>query len=245
MTELKSVLQDFGLTENEAQTYLILLRLGSATASEITQKSKIHRINVYDILERLQTKGLVSFVMIGKRKHYEAVNPQKLLDLEEERKKKIEEILPELSAQRTLGKAPQEATIFKDKKGIRNILDEIAASKEFDYFASGWGFYKYFPEYADIWAGKIEISKTKARCLISNKFRNQKIIEQVEFRYLPNEFIFPSTTIIWKDKIFIIMWGEQPMGVLIRSKAVYDSNKQFFELLWKIAKKLFAASRRK
>jgi len=129
MTDLKSVLQDFGLTENEAQIYLILLHLGSASASEITQKSKIHRINVYDILERLQGKGLVSYVIVGKRKNYEASDPQKILEIEEERKKKIEQILPELSSQRALNKATQEATIFKDRKGIKVILDEITKSK--------------------------------------------------------------------------------------------------------------------
>jgi len=95
MADTKEVLQKFGLTENEAQVYLILLRLGSATASEITQKSGIHRINVYDILERMQEKGLVSYVMIGKRKHYEAADPKRILEIEEERKKDIQSIIPD------------------------------------------------------------------------------------------------------------------------------------------------------
>jgi len=237
MPEIKQTLQDFGLTENEAEVYLILLKLGSSTASEILEKTSIHRINLYDILERLQEKGFVSFVMLGKRKAYEAVNPEKFLEIEREKQENVTKIMPELLEYRKLSKSPQDATIFKDKKGIRNILDEIAQCKEFDYFASGWGFYKYFPEYAEIWAGKLKRNKNKARCLISNKFKSQKIIEPVKYKYLPNEFVFPSTTIIWKDKIFIIMWSEQPMGILIRSKAVHDSYKQFFELLWKIAKK--------
>jgi HTH-type transcriptional regulator, sugar sensing transcriptional regulator len=235
--EIKKVLQDFGLTENEADIYLVLLKLGSATASEILEKTSVHRINLYDILERLQEKGFVSFVILGKRKAYEAINPEKFIEIEKEKQENLKKIMPELSSYQRLSKSPQEATIFKDKKGIRNILDEIANSKEFDYFASGWGFYKYFPEYADIWAGKIRRSKTKARCLMSNKFRSEKIIEQVEYKYLPNEFIFPSTTVLWKDKVFIIMWSEEPMGILIRSRAVSISYKQFFEMLWKIAKK--------
>lgn len=234
--EIKQVLQDFGLTENEAEVYLILLRLGSATASEILEKTSIHRINLYDLLERLQEKGLVSFVIMGKRKAYEALDPKKLLEIEQEKADNIKQILPDLIAQRE-NKISQDATIFKDKKGIKNILDEIAQSKQFDYFASGWGFYQYFPEYANIWAGKIKRSKTKARCLISNKFRGKKIVEPVEYKYLPNEFNFPSTTAIWKDKVFILMWSEEPMAILIRSKHVADSYKEFFGLLWKIAKK--------
>lgn len=239
MEDSKEVLRDFGLTENEVQIYLILLRLGSASASEITQKSKIHRINVYDILERLQEKGLVSYVMLGKRRHYEAVDPKKILELEEERKKKIEQILPELSAQRALGKAAQEATLFKDKRGIRTILEEITKSKTTVYlFASGWGFKENFPEYYGIWHARFKANKTKIRCLISGKFKkNLKVPEPLEYRYLPSEFVFPSTTIVYEDKVLIIMWSSQPVGVLIRGKEISDSYKHFFELLWKTAKK--------
>lgn len=236
--EVCEILKQVGLTENEANVYLIVLRAGSATASEILEKTSIHRINLYDILERLQEKGLVSYAMICKRKAYEAVSPKRILEIEEEKLNNIRKIMPELEAQKSLNKISTEATIFKDKAGIRKVLDEIATTKshEFCYFASGWGFYKFFPEYAEIWASKIKMNKTKARCLISNKLRGAKVIEPVDYKYLPNEFVFPSTTCIYEDKVFILMWSEQPMGILIRSKEVSDSYKQFFEMLWKIAR---------
>lgn len=236
---INKVLQDFGLTENEAKIYLILLKLGSANASEIIQKSKIHRINVYDILERLQEKGLVSYVIIGKRKHYEAANPKKILQIEEERKNKIKKIIPELTSQRALSKAPQEATIYKDKKGIRTILDEITKSKTTVYlFASGWGFKENFPEYYNIWHERFRVNKVKIKCLISKKFKkNLKIPKPLKYRFLPSEFVFPSTTIVYEDKIFIIMWSALPIGILIRGKEISSSYKHYFELLWKLAKR--------
>ena len=239
MLEAKKVLQEFGLTENEAQVYLILLRLGSATASEIVEKTSIHRINLYDILERLQEKGLVSFVILGKRKAYEAVEPKNILELEDERRKSILEILPQLEGERKLSKQKQEATIFKDKRGIKNIVDELTKVKEFDFFASGWGFAKAFgQEYSDIWHEKLKVNKVKVRCLLSKKFKETlKVPESLNYRWLPSEFVFPSTTLLFQDKIFIIMWGSEPIGILIRGKEVYDSYKQFFELLWKLAKK--------
>ncbi|MDP2946966.1 MAG: helix-turn-helix domain-containing protein [Nanoarchaeota archaeon] len=235
--EIKSTLQDFGLTENEAEIYLILLKLGSATASEITQKSKIHRINIYDILERLQEKGLVSYVIIGKRKSYEAVEPKKILEIEEERKRRIEEILPELSARRATGKENQEATIFKDKKGIKNILEEITKSKTDVYlFASGWGFEENFPDYSDVWHERFRINKVKIKCLISSKFKNLKIPGPLDYRFLPSEFVFPSTTCIYEDKVLIIMWSNEPIGILIRGKDISESYKKFFQMLWKVCK---------
>ena len=101
MTDSKSTLQEFGLTEKEASVYLMLIKSGSSTANEIASKTKVHRVNLYDILGRLQKKGLVSYVILGKRKHYEASEPKKILELEEERKQNA--INPTIVAVRPLG----------------------------------------------------------------------------------------------------------------------------------------------
>ena len=76
MINIIDSLKDMGLSENEAKTYLALLRMGPSNASGIVQKTNIHRINIYDILNRLQDKGLVSYVFNGKRKQYEASSPE-------------------------------------------------------------------------------------------------------------------------------------------------------------------------
>lgn len=239
MTNPKEILQDFGLTESETQVYLALLKLGSASASEISQKTNIHRINIYDILERLQEKGLVSYVIMGKRKHYEASNPKKILEIEEERKRKIKEIIPKLSAERVLAKEPQEATIFKDKKGIKTVLEDVPKSKTDVYlFASGWGFTQNFPDYSDVWHERFRLHKTKIKTLISSKFKKRlKVPKPLEYKYLPSEFVFPSTTVVYDDKVFMIMWSAHPLGILIRGKEISNSYKEFFNILWKSAKK--------
>lgn len=234
--EIKSVLMEFGLTDKEIDVYLALLRTGNCQASEIAQKTNIHRINVYDILERLQEKGLVGFAIEGKTKKYEAIDPKKILELEEERKEKIKSIIPELIKQREMANLPQEAVILKDKKGIQNILEEITKSKtEVLLFASGWGFKENFPNYAPIWHERFRINKVKIRCLLSSKFKDTEIPKPLVCKFLPSEFVFPSTTCIYEDKVLIIMWGASPIAVLVRGKEIFDSNREFFEMLWKIA----------
>jgi len=237
MTDSKSTLQEFGLTEKEASVYLMLIKSGSSTANEIASKTKVHRVNLYDILERLQKKGLVSYVILGKRKHYEASEPKKILELEEERKQKIHDLILELNSERVLEKSGQEATIYKDKKGIRAILEEIPKSETEVYlFASGWGFRENFPEYTDIWHAQFKANKTKIKCLISNKFKNIEIPKPLEYKYLPSEFVFPSTTIIYENNVLIIMWGIYPLAILIKGKEIAESYKEFFQILWKTVK---------
>lgn len=69
-----SNLKSIGLTENEIKIYLLLLKSGSITAYEISQKTGIYRAHVYDKLEQLIKKGLVTHVYKGAKK-YVSIQP--------------------------------------------------------------------------------------------------------------------------------------------------------------------------
>ncbi|MFH1211984.1 MAG: helix-turn-helix domain-containing protein, partial [Candidatus Woesearchaeota archaeon] len=63
-----AVLREIGLSKNECRVYLSLIKLGSGTVQEISKKSNVHRANVYDVLNKLMEKGLVSYIIKkGKR----------------------------------------------------------------------------------------------------------------------------------------------------------------------------------
>ena len=70
------VLQEMGLTENEARVYLFLLEHGQSNVSALVRTLPIHRVNLYDLLKRLIEKGLVSFVFEGRSKKYAATAPR-------------------------------------------------------------------------------------------------------------------------------------------------------------------------
>ena len=238
MLEIKSALEEFGLTENEAEIYLLLLKLGNANAAEISQRTQVHRINVYDILDRLQEKGLVSFSMLGKRKVYFSEDPNKLLILENERKQNIEQIMPQLIGMKELEKSLPEVTVYKDRTSIKYAIDDQTTSKTPIYlFASGWGLQSTYPEYWEIYHSKLERNKIKVYMLLSNKHRDIKLPKVYYPKYLPSEFVFPSTTTIYDDKVLIVMWGASPLAIMIKSKEAFESYKNYFLMLYKIAKK--------
>ena len=87
----KLALQEADLTGNEAKIYLALLELGSALAGEITKKSGINRTNVYDALDRLIEKGIVSYVITANRKYFEATNPERIISYLEEKENAIKD----------------------------------------------------------------------------------------------------------------------------------------------------------
>ena len=76
-----SVLDDLiniGLTCGEARVFLTLLKLGSAKVGQIVKDSHISYSKIYDVLDRLSSKGLVSHIIIGKVRYFNVVEPYRL-----------------------------------------------------------------------------------------------------------------------------------------------------------------------
>ena len=56
-------------------------------------------------------------------------------------------------------------------------------------------------------------------------------------KYLDEKNLIPSTIAIYEDKVLNIIWEKEPLAVLFTSEKISESYKNYFTLLWKIAKK--------
>jgi len=130
------VLQKLGLSLNEAKIYEALLGLKTAGVGEISSKAEVHRRNVYDTLSRLIEKGLV-FPVISKGENlYSPAEPDKLLQLIENKQDKLEKVLPMLNAKYSKREKTQEAYIYKGIEGMKNYMTDIL-KKGSDTYAIG------------------------------------------------------------------------------------------------------------
>lgn len=235
------ILEDSGLSQSEAKVYLALLELGSALAGQITQKAEINRTNVYDALERLIKKGLVTYVVTANRKVFEPIPPTRLLEILKEKQDQLTKSLPELNELFKTNKTKEEATLFKGKKGIKTVYELILKEKKpiFIYGAEG-RFADIFPAYQKEWNRLRAELKIPVKIIWSERVRRKKIKEQLKFihaRFLPKTYEFPSLVMFSGDLVFNIIWTEMPFAFMIRSPEAAKSNKNFFELLWGIARK--------
>src|SRR3989338_7565885 len=90
-------LESLGLTRNEALIYLFLLKKGETTTGAIIKETGIANSRVYENLNSLIIKGLVSYNVQKDGKHFRAEEPNKFIELEETRRKKIRELVPQLN----------------------------------------------------------------------------------------------------------------------------------------------------
>jgi len=243
MMTMREELKKLGLTENETKVYLALLELGNVNAGQIIKKTKLHRNIVYDNLDKLIEKGLVSFVVIKNIKYFEATSSNELKEYVEKQKKEaldkekiVTNILPKIDKLRISSERKQEATIFKGKKGLRTILEEITKTKELLVFGTGWGMRETLGTYYEQWHLKLRKNRVKAKILLPEN-KKGLFLKPFIAKYLPEKNIMPSTIAVYEDKVLNIIWGEEPIAILIISEKASKSYKNYFEMLWKIGKK--------
>lgn len=236
------ILEDIGLTTAEIKVYLSLLELGTSTAGPIIEKSGLQSSVVFITLNKLVEKGFISFIKEGQRKHYQASNPQNILVFIEEKKQKFEKILPELQSKVAKSKEKPEATLFRGKRGIKQLLLDFLETEKTGYYVMGSP--KNSLMLGEAWwvdfHKKRGFKKIKAKIIFNESLKSWspgKKYPLSELRYTRTGFEPLTETIISDNKIGIIIWTDKPTGILISNKDAYESYLKFFDIAWKVAKK--------
>jgi len=90
------LLEEIGLTKGEIKVYLTLLKIGETTTGKIIETAQISSGKIYEILDKLIKKGLVSYIVKEKTKYFTASNPNRILDYLKEKEQDLKEKETEL-----------------------------------------------------------------------------------------------------------------------------------------------------
>lgn len=235
------ILQNLGLSKNESKVYFALIELKSASVNEISREASVPRVNTYDILQSLRTKGLVGTITKTNKTLFEPANPEILKELLENKRKSLNETEKEISNLKLLfkqEKTAQDIKVFKEKLGIKTVLKDVLSSKkEILNFGSSGMFPKFYPEYFDIWESQRIKQKIKMRIVASKSIKNKVPKKKLQkISYIGMEFKNLSSTFIYDNKVAIFLWTKNPIAILIEDKNYSDSNRNYFEYLWKLTK---------
>jgi len=238
-------LEGIGLTKNESKVYLTLIELGSASATQLMRKTGFHRAVIYDLLERLIEKGLCGHVVKGRKKFFEATDPNKLKNILEEKQNELQKILPHL-LQLSQFNEHLAVKIYKGEEGVKTIFEDILneESKEWLSIGSAGETYKLLPYFLSSFHLRRIKLKIKARGLLLDTKDSRKRGEELskmsftELKYLPRDFVTPTVMNLFSNKValYSITKDKIPFIILIENNQIFNSFKEYFEWLWKISK---------
>jgi predicted transcriptional regulator len=228
-----SILEDLGLTGTQIKVYLALLELGECTAGPILKETGLQNSVLHLTLGKLVGKGFVSYISRGKRRYYRPADPKTILKFIDERKKRFEEILPDLlSRHKSVEK--EVAEVYEGYKGLRLMLYELISDSkkgdEYLYFSfytdnpddfdNVYNFYRYFEKEREkkgiITKGIVPLSRRE-----KFKGRNLRNIKFVDFPV-------PTNISIFRDKVVLTPWADRQVSFMIYSKQLADSFRKYF-----------------
>ncbi len=238
------ILEDIGLTNSEIKAYIALLKLGSSTAGAILETSKLQNSVLHRALNSLIEKGIITYILEGKNKVYQATDPENFIQFIEDKRKRFEQILPELRNIQLFAKQRSKAEIFKGKRGINKLYTNLLREGGTEYNTFGGGSQVTYDVMGETWwknlhAKRVDKNIPSRQVFDATLRRLAKELNRLpltEIRLLPKEFEQLQETVIIGDKVGIAIFTQNPYGILIQDKEVADGYRKQFEILWKSAR---------
>ena len=135
-------LKRLGFSQTESAIFSTLLKRGSSPVQKIVEETGFYKANVYDALERMCERGLISKVVENNKRMYQLQKPEFLTEFIRKEKLEIEEkekIIKEVVESINLSKQEQvseTASVLRGYTGIRQIYTEIV-EKRINYLVFG------------------------------------------------------------------------------------------------------------
>ena len=245
-----AILKKIGLSENEIKVYLFLLANGKSTAYDIGKKISIYRVHVYDKLEQLIRKGMVTHINIGPKKYFHATNPKKIMQYIEDKRKYMEfvetelsRLIPELESLEKIPKEDTSVEVFEGNEGLKYILKDIIQSRS-EVLLTGIDDKKYseaLPVFMKQYFRDLKRYKIHERIITQKKkgifVFDKNVAPTTNYRFLETMQFNPTNTFIYSNKIVIVIWGTPVTAIMVKNKGVANTYRNHFEYLWKIASK--------
>jgi len=239
----ENILRDLGLSKNESKVYLSLLTLGIVSAGKVAERCKLHRTNVYDALERLIAKGLVSYVVNKNNvKTFEATDPNKLLMLIKEKEKAVSNIMPQLLLEKQLSQKKASAQVYEGLKAFK--LAEYNLLK-YNEPILAYGIPAVVPDAVKSYIMGFHRERIEKKIVFKHIYNEDakdriKILNEMEYteaKYLPEEFNSPVTTMICGPEVLLINWAKPLTFIRIENEQLANAYKSYFDVLYKSATK--------
>jgi len=245
MSNIKA-LNAIDLSDKEALTYLDLQKYGESQTGKICKRTKIPSSYIYNILTNLISKGLVNYKIINNVKVFRASDPDSLINLFDEKEKKIVDeknklikLIKELKIKPKQIDRLSDYKYYEGIRGIKSLYNEIINS-----WNSGDEYY--------IASAPLE-AFTKLEGFFINIVHKKRVKDNVSLKIIVNKnskkygyirkkmplcevkYLDINTTTeygVLNDYFFLINYSREPYGLLIKDKNFSNTYKIFFNLLW-------------
>jgi sugar-specific transcriptional regulator TrmB len=239
------LLEDIGLTNVQARTYKTLIEYGTSTAPAIAKRTNESRSNTYKILDRLCELGLASKDNSLTKICYTPSSPAVLEQFIQTqtsqlhgRERKLQAGLPDMLDYFFAHSEQASIRYFQGKTGIQQIFTDMLKTGQTIYLLRSPSDVAFYDE-----AFFADFRKRRARLGIQTYALTPDVPSAVHDPVIDQQNRFIRTWMpadaydgsvewdIYGNKVALISYGQEAMGIIIESPKIADSFKQMFSLL--------------
>lgn len=251
---IERLLENIGLSKKEVSIYLALLKVNTATVSQLSKETRIKRTTIYPFLDSLKSKGLVEWGVDKYNRNIQVKDPKNLLTYAENRERKygrtvltLKAQIDEIQKQYVQDVSDVEVRYFEGVDECKEMLQELLKVEgEIVGYSSWWRYQTMGEEWCHALEKKIERvpTFTKEIKIISatehNLWHGQEYVKLPNygncyfFRFIPpkKEFIKVDIFLFNDIKLTLSYKGVRPNGIYIKNRDLVESEKTIFEVLY-------------
>jgi sugar-specific transcriptional regulator TrmB len=244
MSKLEDKLAALGLDEKEQRFYLATLQLGSAPVTAIAERAGVTRTNGYDLLARLERRGLVAQVASKGVRHVVAEDPVVFISNWERTRTLLDDLVPELKSLFNASDLKPRIRFHEGSDGIWKALWETLDCRSGPLLGI-----LSMSELLDVPGAAAMaqyIAERKRRGLELRVLRSiRRETENIwptsdedlrELRYAPPSVDLGMTMYIHDDKVTYLSSKRENYGMVIESRELAALNRSLFGGLWTISR---------
>lgn len=240
-----SLLEQAGLNGTQGKAYIALISSGSLTPPSLATKIGIARTNAYEVLKQLEELELVSKTGSGTKISYRPANPVALERLMERRRAEVMEheerlrsLMPQLMTYFYTYSEQPGVRFFQGKDGIIEIYEDMLRTRETIYLLRSsaddqfleMAFFDRFRKQR----AKLGIETIAMTPDLPSVNHNAEVDALNLFHRTwinPQAYSAPVEWDIYGNKIAIISFGQEAIGMIIESPQIAQAMKQMFTLM--------------
>ena len=243
MNSLVNSLEVLGLSDKAAQIYIALLQIGEGSVIDIAKKADLKRTSVYNILPDLMQQGLIETTIKNKHRIF-FIDDVRRLELDaQEKVKSVGVLLPQLRAIQNILPQKPKITFYEGVGGMKELyqdtLESVQVGGTILSYTGLTDFFDMMPKEYYEWyveeraKKKIMIKIIAPDSPTTRQWKKQAVKDLRQVKIIPaKDFRFKGDTEIYDNKVALISYAENFLGVIIESNEIYAMQKTMFELLW-------------
>lgn len=235
----ENILKTLGLTSMQGRVYIAALELGEATMQALARKSGVNRSTIYTFIDDLKERGFILEAKKYKRNVYVAAHPEALVEMQKNRVRDLENLLPELLAINNKSDKKPRVTFFEGFDGVEEAYkDQLRVKKEILAYEDVENLKGELPQRIFDWFPKerarrdILIRTISRDTPLAREFsqRNRGLLRETKFLQAPH---FKTDINIYGDKVSLIdLQAASPFAVIIENRNLAETMRTVWKQLW-------------